>query len=167
MNIKTKTLVRSGMIASLYVVLTLFTLPVSGGFIQFRFSEALTLLPLFYLESIPALFVGCLISNLIAGCAIYDIILGSLVTLVSAVLTALIGKLFKNDFVKISLGGIFPIVLNAFILPLIWYLAVGKMEQAYLLQVLSLFVSQSASIYVFGTALYFAIKRLQKTKFFS
>jgi len=165
MNITTKKLVRSGMIASLYTVLTLFTFPVSGGFIQFRLSEALTLLPLFYLESIPALFVGCLVSNLIAGCAVYDIILGSLVTLISAIFTAIIGKVIKKDFLRITLGGIFPVLLNAFILPLIWFLATGLMEQAYMLQVLSLLISQSLSIYLFGTMLYFAMKRLIKTEF--
>ena len=141
---------RAGVVAALYVALSMATFSFASGAIQFRASEALTLLPLLLPETIPALFVGCMLSNLITGCALYDIIFGSVVTLVAAGLTYLIGRLIKpsekitskKDAFRIALGGIFPVLLNAFILPLIWIWASGGLEYAYMLQVAFLLASQ-------------------------
>ena len=47
----TKIIVRAGLIAGLYVVLSLLTLPIASGAIQFRLSEALTILPLFFIST--------------------------------------------------------------------------------------------------------------------
>ncbi len=158
----TKIIVRAGLIAGLYVVLSLLTLPIASGAIQFRLSEALTILPLFFIEAVPALFIGCMLSNLITGCMVLDIILGSVITLVASILTYLTGKLIKNTFFKIALGGFFPVILNAFFLPVLWILIYGAIEYVYMLQVLFLLISQSLSIYGFGTPLYFAIKKHQQ-----
>ncbi len=159
MKITTKKLARAGVIAGLYTAISLLVFPLSGGAIQIRISEALTILPLFFIEAIPALFVGCLISNLILGLAIYDILLGSLITLVSALLTYIAGKIIKNHLLKVLVGGVFPIFLNAFFLPLIWLLCYGTIEYVYILQVLILFVGQTISVYLFGVPLYFAINK--------
>ena len=158
----TKIVVRAGLIAGLYIVLSLLTMPIASGAIQFRLSEALTILPLFFIEAIPALFVGCMLSNLITGCMVLDIILGSVITLVSAFLTYLTGKIIKNSPLKIAIGGLFPVILNAFFLPIIWIAVYGAIEYVYILQVLFLLVSQSVSIYGVGTTLYLAIKKHQK-----
>jgi len=152
-------LARSGIIAALYVALTFACLPVSGGLIQFRLSEMLTVLPLFYVEAIPALAVGCLISNIVSGCAAWDIFLGTAITLVAAFFTFLIGKIFKNVVLKISLGGLFPVALNAFGLPLIWIFLSGT-EAVYFVEVGYLTISQGVMIWGFGTVLYLAVSRL-------
>ena len=55
----TSRICRAGIVASVYFVLTYFFQAISFGPIQFRVAEALTILPLFFLESAPALFVGC------------------------------------------------------------------------------------------------------------
>ena len=88
---------------------------------------------------------------------VLDIILGSFITLVAAVLTFFVGKLIKNTALRIVIGGFFPVILNAFLLPLLWILY-GAVEYVYLLQALFLIISQSISIYGFGTPLYFAMK---------
>ena len=163
MKFSTRALTRGGIISALYIVLTFVTLPIASGSIQFRLSEALTLLPLFFIESIPALTIGCALANLITGCALLDIVCGSLITLISAVLTYLFGKIIKNNFLKVVVGGFFPIILNAFLLPVVWYFAYGKLEIIYIFNVLSLFVSQSASIYGAGAILYLSIQKLMKT----
>ena len=62
---KTMFIVRSAVIAALYAALTLALYPISFGAVQFRVSEALTLLPIVMPEAIPGLFVGCLVSNMI------------------------------------------------------------------------------------------------------
>ena len=158
-----KRLTRSGIIAALYVVTTFAVLPVASGAIQFRPSEALTLLPLFFIESVPALFVGCLIANLISGCALLDVVFGSLITLISALMTYLVGRIIKNGVLKIAVGGLFPILLNAFLLPVIWYFAYGQLEYVYIINVLTLFISQTVSIYLLGSVLYLGMKKLIKT----
>ncbi len=86
-NKKVLFLTQAAMIAALYVVLTtlanLFGL--ASGAIQVRLSEMLTILPFFIPAAIPGLFLGCFLSNLLTGCCILDIIMGSLATLIGAV----------------------------------------------------------------------------------
>lgn len=155
----TKRLCRAGIIAALYVALTFVVFPIASGAIQFRISEALTILPIFFPEAIPALFVGCLISNVATGCTIADIFLGSLITLVSAILTYFTGKVIKNEILKVLVGGFFPIVLNAFFLPLIW-LIYTELEYMYIVQVGFLLAGQALAIYALGFPLYFAMKKM-------
>lgn len=78
---------QGAVIAALYVVLTeLATLAgLSSGAIQFRISEALCVLPAFTPAAIPGLFIGCLISNLLAGGIPLDIIFGAVATLIGAI----------------------------------------------------------------------------------
>ena len=158
----TKKMVRAGLIAALYTVLSLITFPVASGAIQFRMSEALTMLPLFFVESIPALFVGCALSNLITGCAVFDIIFGSVITLVSALFTFAFGKIIKITAVKLLVGGIFPVILNAIFLPLIWVWCYGAGEYIYIVQAAFLLVSQSGAVYAFGVPLYLAVKKMKR-----
>ena len=156
---KTKKIVRAGIVGGLYVVLSLITLPIASGAIQFRISEALTLLPLFFVEAIPALFVGCMLSNLITGCMALDIILGSLITLVASILTYMVGKFIKQGWLMVCLGGLFPVILNAIFLPVIWLVCYGALEYVYYLQVIFLLISQSLSVYLLGTPMYFSLKK--------
>ncbi|MGN0376409.1 MAG: QueT transporter family protein [Suilimivivens sp.] len=113
-------LVQAAMIAALYVVLTFVAnaLGLASQAIQVRFSEALTILPYFTPAAIPGLFVGCLLSNILTGCAIPDIIFGSLATLVAAILTR---KLRKHKW----LAPLPPIVANAIVVPLVLLYAYG------------------------------------------
>ena len=81
----TRSIVRAGLIAALYVVLTMMFRPISFGAIQFRVAEALTLLPILTADAVPGLFVGCLLANLLGGGVWYDVALGSLATLLAAI----------------------------------------------------------------------------------
>ena len=60
-------LTRAAAIAAVYVALTVIFAPISFNAIQVRISEALTILPLFFPEAVPGLFVGCLLGNIIGG----------------------------------------------------------------------------------------------------
>lgn len=86
---------QAAMIAALYVVLTFLSnaFGLASGAIQIRISEALTILPFFTPAAVPGLFIGCLISNLLTGCALLDIVFGSLATLLGAIGTRLLRKL--------------------------------------------------------------------------
>ena len=158
-----KKLSRAGIIAALYTAVSLLVFPLAGGSIQLRVSEAFTLLPLFFIESVPALFIGCILSNLIVGCAPPDIFFGSLVTLIAAVLTYGAGRLIKNLTLKIIVGGLFPVLLNAFLLPLIWVYCYGALEYIYIIQALILILGQSLAVYAVGTPLVISLNRLKKS----
>ena len=114
---------RTAIIAALYTTLTLvsFALGLSSGVIQLRLSEALCLLPLIMPEAVLGLFFGCLISNLITGCVIWDIIFGSLATLIAAVATRALTKYNVPLWLK-SLPTVFS---NAIIVPLVLMFAYG------------------------------------------
>lgn len=105
---------QAGVIAALYVVLTLLAnaLGLANYAIQVRFSEALTILPFFTPAAIPGLFVGCLLSNIITGCAPMDVVFGSLATLAGAIGTY---QLRKHRW----LTPIPPIVANIIVVPLV------------------------------------------------
>ncbi len=115
MSKKVLFIVHAAAIAALYVVLT-FTANILGlanGAIQVRFSEALTILPLFTPAAIPGLFLGCLISNILTGCIIWDIVFGSLATLLGALGTYLLRKL------PYWLAPLPPILANTVIVPFV------------------------------------------------
>lgn len=113
-------LVQAAMIAALYVVLTFIAnaLGLASQAIQVRFSEALTILPYFTPAAIPGLFVGCLLSNILTGCALPDIVFGSLATLVAAILTR---KLRKHKW----MAPLPPIAANAIVVPFVLLYAYG------------------------------------------
>lgn len=103
-----KDLTIAAVIAALYAALTVVFAPISYGVVQFRISEALTLLPILFPQAIPGLTVGCLVSNLIGGYGVWDVVLGTLATLIAAILTyRLRGRLW--------LAALPPVVVNAVI----------------------------------------------------
>ena len=66
MNKKVVFLTKSAIIGAIYTVLTLLcaVFGLAYGGVQFRFSEALTLLPIFSAAAVPGLTIGCLVSNI-------------------------------------------------------------------------------------------------------
>lgn len=122
-----KRICRAGIIAALYVALTCaFGAIGYQGFLEIRPAEALCILPLFYAEAIPALYVGCMLSNVISLYGVYDIFLGSLATLIAACLTFAAGKLLRNHAARVAVGGIFPVLVNAFLVPVIIVILYGQ-----------------------------------------
>ena len=111
----------AAIIAALYVVLTYFAaiLGLSSNAVQIRFSEALTILPYFTPAAIPGLFIGCIIANILSGAVIWDVIFGSLATLIGAVFTYLLRKRTK------WLAPLPPIISNIIIVPLVLTYAYG------------------------------------------
>ncbi len=155
-------LVRAGVICALYIALSFITFPISGGAIQFRLGEGLALIPIVFIESIPALTVGCLAFNFICGLPLLDVFVGTAITLVSATLTYFTGKMIKTNWLKVTIGGIFPTLLNAFLLPLIWVYLYGVSEYVYIIQALMLTVGEGLAVYLIGVPLCLATKRLNE-----
>ena len=107
-------LVISGLIAAQYVVLTMASafLGLASGAVQVRMGEALTVLPCFTRAAVPGLFVGCVIANIMSGCAPWDVAFGSLATLLGASGTY---AFRKNRYLAIAC----PILSNTIIVPFI------------------------------------------------
>ena len=154
---KTKNITQSAMIAAIYVALTYVSamLGIASGAIQLRLSEALCILPAFTPAAIPGLFVGCFTANLLTGCAIWDVVFGSVATLLGAIGTYYFGK-------SKYLAPIFPILSNTIIIPFVLK-EVYALDEAIWYLFITLGAGEIISCGVIGIILYNIIK---KTKLF-
>ncbi len=174
MKHKNKALIisQAALIAALYVVLTylaqLFGL--ASGVIQVRFSEALTILPFFTPVVIPGLYVGCILANLLTGCAIWDVIFGSIATLLGALGTYGLSRLAgwrkaspgqaRPARYKVFrwLAPVPPILSNTLIVP--WILRyVYESPDAMWFMMLTVFIGEVISCGILGMILYFTLEK--------
>ena len=114
----------SAVIAALYVVLTLLSqaFGLLSFDVQLRFSEALCVLQFFTGAAVPGLTLGCVLKNLITGGAPWDVVFGSLATLIGAALSFVISRALKKrgrDTLAIILSPIPNILSNTAILPFV------------------------------------------------
>ncbi len=145
---------KAAFIAALYVVLTELSAQfgLSGtNVIQFRISEALTILPFFTSAAIPGLVIGCFLSNLLTGAVIWDVIFGTVATLIGALLTYALRK-YK------WLAPIPPILANTIIVPFVLRYAYG-FEDAWWFLGLTVFIGEFVCCGVLGMLLLFAINK--------
>lgn len=150
---------QAAIIAALYVVITYFVAAfnMASGAIQVRLSEALTILPVFTPAAIPGLFIGCLLANTLTGAVIWDIIFGSLATLIATIGTYL---LRKTKF----LYTLPPVLSNAIIVPLVLQKAY-HMEDAYWFLFLTVGAGEVISVCILGFILKNVLSRYEKTIF--
>lgn len=115
-NRKVLYLAQGAVIAALYTVLTYVAaaLNLAYGPVQFRFSEALTVLPVFTPAAIPGLALGCLLSNLMSPLGIVDWVFGTGATLLAAILSYMLRKICVGRVPVLSL--LPPAVCNALII---------------------------------------------------
>ena len=156
MNVKYLT--KASLIAAIYIVFVLIQiLPfalamLTFGPVQLRLAEGLVLLPLVEAAAVPGVFVGCLVSNLLlassSGFGLIDIIGGSLVTLIAAILTSKM----KNKMA----GMIPPILLNGLIVS-IWVSYFTKIP--YLYTVIGITVGEFISVALFGSLILYVYEK--------
>jgi uncharacterized membrane protein len=150
----------SAMIAAVYLVLTLIFYVISFQPLQSRLAEALTVLPYFTPVAIPGLFVGCILANIIGGNGIWDVVVGSLASLLSAYLTY---KISYNKPKRKLLAPLPPVLVNA--------VAVGIMLSI-LLKVpliptmVSVGIGQILACYVLGYPLMVIIEKTRLSELF-
>lgn len=165
----TKALARTAIIAVAYYAITIMLPTLSYGVLQFRVGEALTLLPIVFPESVIGLTIGCFLANITSPFGWPDMLFGTLATLMSGLLTAAIGKTIKTGklVVKCLVGALPPILINAFMLPLVWFMF--GLEEIYWINVALMLGSQSGVIIVIGTSIILALdkaKLLEKSKLY-
>lgn len=158
---RTGKLTLAAMTAAAYAALSLLgaVFGISYGPIQVRFSEALCLLPFLFPETAWGLGVGCLIANVFSPYGLPDLVVGTLATLLAALLTARCRQLW--------LAALPPVLCNAVLVG-----AVLTWEQtglsaafwpAYGLNALSLLLGEGIACDVLGVLL---VKQLPKVPFF-
>lgn len=108
MRFKIRDIARGGIIAALYIAVTMLFAPMSFGEVQLRVSEALTLLPFYIPEAVPALFIGCLLANFTGGFGLWDVVFGSGATLLAAWLSSKMPNLW--------LAALPPVIVNMFVI---------------------------------------------------
>lgn len=150
---------QAAVIAALYVVLTYIAnmFGLASGVIQVRISEALTILPFFTPAAIPGLTIGCFLSNLLTGCAMWDVIFGTVATLLGAVGTYLLRKIKW-------LAPIPPILANTIIVP--WVLRiVYQVPDAIWFLMATVGAGEVISCGILGMVLLFALNKYKTVIF--
>ena len=154
----TRNIVFGGMTAALYVVLTMLAAAfgLASGAVQVRLSEALTILPVFTSAAIPGLTVDCVLANIVTGCAAWDVVFGSLATLIGAVGT----RLLKD---RPILAWIPPVISNVAIVPIVLMKVYG-LTDAWWYLALTVGAGEIISCGVLGLLLYRSVKDLPVLK---
>ncbi len=154
-----KDLVRGAIIAAIYALLTIFLAPISSGLVQCRVSEALCILPYFTFAAVPGLFIGCLAANLLTGAVIYDVVFGSLATLLAAYAT----YLMRNRVSK-YLAPMPPVIFNAFIIGALLVYVYG-VDVSYLAAASYVAVGELIACYALGLPLLLVLERYKEKLF--
>ncbi len=145
-------LTEGAMIAALYVLLTWLSsiAGLASGAVQLRLSEMLCVLPLFTPAAVPGLFVGCLISNFLTTAVIYDVIFGSIATLIGA-----IGTRLMRNFPPI-LALLPPVISNTVIVSFVIMLAyIGECSvPIFFSTAFTVGIGEAFSCMLLGVALY-------------
>lgn len=155
---KTRFITESAIIAAVYAAVTIL-IPGGSGQIQVRVSEALTVLPFFTPAAVPGLFAGCLIANLFVGAGPYDIIFGSLATLLAAYLTHKMPKKFLAPLPPVIINAIVVAVvlklsLSLPLLPTMGFVALGEVIACYALGYPLLLLFEKHKTRIFGSGLH-------------
>ena len=106
-------IVFAGIVAALYATLTIAVAPIAYGPIQFRIAEVLCILPFFFPVTVPGLFIGCVIANLLSPYGMLDIVAGSAASLLAALCTMWLGRLNRSSIPIKALACFPPVIFNA------------------------------------------------------
>lgn len=157
----TKKLVQGALIGALYAALTLAAAPISYGLMQVRISEALCILPFFTPAAVPGLFIGCMVANLAGGAVLYDVIFGSLATLLAALLTWWLRARGASKW----LAPLPAVVLNALIIGALMHLVYLPGEVTFLAGAAYVGAGQAIACYGLGMPLFYVLERYGKKLF--
>ena len=160
---------------ALYATLTMALPLISYGPIQFRVAEALCVLPFFMPFTSLGLFVGCAMANLLSAAGVIDVVFGSLATLAAALLTARIGKSYRDggereiSLVRCVQACVMPVILNGPIIGavLAYTYTPDAFWQGFVLFMGEVALGETAVMMTFGLGFMRLIQRLGIMKKFS
>lgn len=150
-------LTQGALSAALYVLFTWLSslFGQASGAIQFRLSEGLIVLPLFFVGAVPGLTLGCFLANLLTGATVYDLIFGTLATLIGAIGARLLRRTHP------VLAVLPNILANTIIVPLVILFSAGGEIAFSALPYLCLTVGAGEVVCggVLAVALYYVLRR--------
>lgn len=162
---RTMFVVKAGVIAAVYVVLTLISAAfgLSSGVIQVRISEAMSFLPFITPAAIPGLTIGCLISNTLANGVPLDIFFGSLATLLGAIGAWALSKAFKKrQYLGMILATLPNVITNVLIIPWVLRIAYGAPDAIWFMMI-TVGIGEIVACVILGTVIIASLK--DKLKF--
>ena len=149
---KTNILTRGAIIAALYAALTLLLAPISYGELQIRLSKALIVLPIIMPVAVPALAIGCLLANILGGCPVFDIVFGTLATLLAAVCTYLLRNRLRAAIAM-------PVLFNGVIVGAVVHFCYAPVMPL-LLCMLLVAAGEAVSCFLIGPMVLSAVRRI-------
>ena len=84
-KLTTRDITYNAIIAALYIAITLLSIPISYGQIQFRISEILVLLVFFKKNYAYGICLGTLISNFGSTLSLWDVLFGTIATILACI----------------------------------------------------------------------------------
>lgn len=149
----------AGMIAAAYVVMTFISsaFGLSSGVIQVRFSESLNTIVCFTEAAVPGLFLGCIIANLLTGGCVIDLVVGSLATLIGAIIGRKIATIKDGKYNM--LVPIPTILSNAIIVPFVLQHGYG-VNMPYYYLFITVGLGEIISAGLIGMFVYFTLLRI-------
>ena len=162
-------LILPAVVGALYAALTMLLAPISYGPVQFRLSEALCILPLFYPYTAIGLFLGCAVANLISAAGLLDVVFGSLATLGAGVCVAMLGTPARREGIMPSmktrlLACFMPVIWNGIVIGAVlsWAFTRDAFWQGFVTMGAQVALGEAVVLYVLGLPLIALIPRLLK-----
>lgn len=175
---RTRTIARAGVIAGTYAALTLVVLQLPSqlgwGLVQFRPSEAVTVVACFTPAAIPGLWLGTAVANAfnisqVGPIALLDVVFGSLASLVGAwwtwrhrsrPLVALAGPVFSNALIVPAYLPFMLMGLGLYTVPILGIDLEGSWLAMYLFGVVAIGIGEAVVVYGLGLPLLHLLRRL-------
>ncbi len=151
----TRYIVRAAIIAAIYATVAYFSASLQFANFQFRLSEALCILPIFMPEASVGLFLGAILANYLTGCVLWDIVFGSIATLLGALGASLLSKLPDK---LLWLSTLPTVISNAVIVPFVIIYAYGSTESYWFL-FFTVAVGEIVTAGILGSALLYYLKQ--------
>jgi uncharacterized membrane protein len=149
-NSSVKYIAQNAIVAAIYFVITIALAPYSYMGVQFRVAEVLVLLCFWRPDLVIGVTLGCFLSNTMSSLGAWDMLFGTLATLVSSLMVVYCSP-------RLWVSTIYPVVVNG--------LTVGA-ELYYLLQLdfwtqAGLVAAGEAAVMVVGYFLWFFLRKNQ------
>ena len=148
-----KYITHAAIVAALYVVLSLLT--IYFGPVQIRFSEALCILPYFMPAAVPGLFIGCILANIFMGCAVWDVIFGSVATLIGAIIASKI----KNKYLLPLPNVIANTIIVPFIIMWVYTEESARTLPVFFGSMAGVLAGEIATSYILGILLFIPLEK--------
>lgn len=166
MDKKILSVTRAAVIAALYALLTLAgaALNLSYGSLQFRFAEALCILPVFTASAVPGLAVGCFAANVMSTVSPFDMVFGTAATLFAALTTRALRNVRLGKLPFLSL--LMPVIFNGLIIgaETAFFTSAESFAAAFTVNSLTVALGEAVVTFALGAPLWVMIEKNDRLK---